>query len=414
MPTVDVDLYAPAVVEDSAAAFARIRDAGPVVWLPRQRMWAMGRFDEVRAALRDDELFISGHGVAANPLTNALARKTTLFSDGETHVARRKVLMRSLGAQAMAPIAGRLDAEAAAIVAGLVGRGEFEAAREFSSGLPLQVVAGLVGVRVPSEKLLSWGTISFDVLGPLNRRGLRALPSSVGMLTYSQRLDRSRVVPGSWAASVFDAADRGEISRIEARNMVIDFIAPSLDTTILASTYMLWLLGENPAAWERLRREPELIPAAVVESVRLGSPIRGFTRQLSRDAEVAGVRMRAGERVVLLIGAANLDERRYPDPERFDLDRPPGGNLGWGHGPHTCVGIHLAKLEMAALLRALVEQVETIELAGPPTRIRNNTLQGIGTLPARLISRRATHRAAQGRLNASRDEVRSCWRCSSR
>src|SRR4051812_13195954 len=77
-PAVDVDLYSPAVVEDSAATFARIREAGPVVWLPRQRMWAMGRFDEVRAALRDDELFVSGHGVAANPLTNALARKTTL------------------------------------------------------------------------------------------------------------------------------------------------------------------------------------------------------------------------------------------------------------------------------------------------------------------------------------------------
>ena len=166
--------------------------------------------------------------------------------------------------------------------------------------------------------------------------------------------------------------------------MVIDFIAPSLDTTILASTYMLWLLGENPAAWERLRRDPELIPAAVVEAVRLASPIRGFTRQVSRDAEVGGVQMRAGDRVVLLVGAANMDERRYPDPERFDLDRPPGGNLGWGNGPHTCVGIHLAKLEMAALLRALVTQVETIEIAGPPTRIRNNTLQGIGSLPVRL------------------------------
>ncbi|HYJ22671.1 MAG TPA: hypothetical protein VEW07_11695, partial [Solirubrobacterales bacterium] len=174
-PGVDVDLYAPAVVEDSAAAFARIREAGPVVWLPRNRMWALGRYDEVRAALRDDELFISGHGVAANPLTNALARKTTLFSDGATHVARRKVLMRSLGAQALAPITDRLDAEAMAIVAGLVGRGEFEAARDFSSGLPLGVVADLVGVRVAAERLLSWGTISFDILGPLNRRGRRAI-----------------------------------------------------------------------------------------------------------------------------------------------------------------------------------------------------------------------------------------------
>lgn len=383
-PSLDLDLYAPAVAEDSAAAFAAIRDAGPVVWLRRHRMWAMGRFEEVRAALRDDELFVSGKGVAANPLTNVAARKTTLFSDDATHVARRKVLMRSLGAQALAPIAGRLDAEAEAIVGRLVGRGEFDAARDFSSGLPLEVVAELVGVRVPAERLLSWGAVSFDVLGPLNRRALEAFPSSVGMLAYAQRLNRSRVVPGSWAASVFDAADRGEIDMTEARNMVIDFIAPSLDTTILAATHMLWLLAENPEAWARLRRDPELIPAAVVESVRLSSPIRGFTRLLSRDADVGGMRMRAGDRAVLLFGAANLDERHYPEPERFDLERPPGGNLGWGNGPHTCVGIHLAKLELAALLRALVAQVETIEILGPPTRIRNNTLQGIGSLPVRL------------------------------
>jgi cytochrome P450 len=347
-------------------------------------MWAIGRFDDVRAGLRDDELFISGHGVAANPITNVAARKTTLFSDGETHSARRKVLMRSLGAQAMAPITDRLDAEAEAIVGSLIGRGAFDAVPGFSSGLPVRVVADLVGVRVSTERLLGWGAAAFDILGPLNRLGLRAAPGSVGMLAYSQRLNRSRVVPGSWAASVFDAADRGEIDRAEARNMVIDFIAPSLDTTILASTHMLWLLGENPEAWRRIRLDPGLIPAAVVEAVRLASPIRGFTRQVSRGAEVAGVSLSAGDRVVLLFGAANTDERRYPDPERFDLDRPPGGHLGWGYGPHTCVGIHLAKLEMAALLRALVAQVETIEIAGRPTRIRNNTLQGFGSLPVRL------------------------------
>ena len=230
--------------------------------------------------------------------------------------------MQSLGAQALAPVAERLDAEAEAIVGGLVGRGVFDAVPDFSSGLPLQVVADLVGVRVSTERLLSWGTISFDVLGPLNRRGLKAAPSSLGMLAYSQRLSRSRVVPGSWAASVFEAADRGEIDKVEARNMVIDFIAPSLDTTILAATHMLWLLGENPEAWQRIRQDPELIPAAVVEAVRIASPIRGFTRQLSRDAELGGVRLPAGDRVVLLFGAANLDERRYPRPGAL-RPRPP-------------------------------------------------------------------------------------------
>src|SRR5919202_6557687 len=96
-PAVDLDLYAESVLEDSRDAFARIRDAGPVVWLPRHRMYAMGRFADVRAALRDDAVYRSGAGVAANPVSNRLGRDTTLFSDDETHTVRRRVLMRSLG-----------------------------------------------------------------------------------------------------------------------------------------------------------------------------------------------------------------------------------------------------------------------------------------------------------------------------
>ena len=168
------------------------------------------------------------------------------------------------------------------------------------------------------------------------------------------------------------------------RMMIIDFVAPGLDTTILAATHMLWLLGRDPEAWQRLRQEPELIPAAVVEAVRISSPVRCFTRRVSREAEFGGAQLHAGDRVALLFGAANMDERRFPHPDRFDLDRPPGGNLGWGNGPHTCIGIHLAKLELQALLRALVAQVKTIETVADPSRIRNNTLQGIAALPARL------------------------------
>jgi cytochrome P450 len=385
-PSVDVDLYSAETIEDSGPAFAAIRDAGPLVWLPRNRLWAMGRFEDVRAGLRDDDLFVSGRGVAANPLTNVAIRGTTLASDGAAHATRRRVLMGSLGAKEIAPVAERLDAEAEAIVAGLVGAGEFDAAGELSSGLPVRVVADLVGIHVSGARLLRWAAASFDSLGPLNRRGLKAAPSGLGMLAYSQRLNRSRVVPGSWAESVFDAAERGEISRSEARSMIIDFVAPALDTTILAATHMLWLLGRNPEVWRRLREDPELIPAAVVETVRLASPIRGFTRHASRDAEIGGVPLPAGSRVAMLFAAANMDERRFPEPERFDLDRPPGGNLGWGNGPHTCVGIHLAKLELAALLRALLAQVKTIEIVGAPTRIANNTLQGIASLPVRLTA----------------------------
>lgn len=145
------------------------------------------------------------------------------------------------------------------------------------------------------------------------------------------------------------------------------------------------MLAKNPQAWRQLRERPELIPAAVVENVRLASPIRGFTRTLARDHQLGASTLPAGARVLILFAAANLDESRFPDPERFELERPGAGHLGWGNGPHACVGIHLAKLEMQKLLEAMVPAVESV-WAGAPVRLRNNTLQGIARLPARFTA----------------------------
>ena len=382
-PVLDLDLYEDAALRDSREVFARIREAGPAVWLPRHRMYAIGRFDDVRAALRDDEVFRSGEGVAANWMTNRLARDTTLSSDDETHTRRRNVLKRSLGAKALTVIQDRVDDEAQAVVQRLVRAGEFEAARDFAGHLPVSIVAELVGVRAQSNQLLKWAAAAFEMLGPLNRRGVRAVAVALNLFFYTRRLKAARVAPGSWAASVFEARDRGEITTREAKSLVIDFVGPALDTTILASTHLLWALAKNPQAWDQIRADPSLIPAAVVENVRLASPIRGFTRLVARDHDVDGVTLPAGARVVLLYGAANLDETQFPDPERFDLQRDSKVQLGWGNGTHTCVGLHLSKLEMQSLLTAMVAHVERIEV-GDPQRLLNNTLQGISRLPARF------------------------------
>jgi cytochrome P450 len=379
----DVDLYDEAAQRDSRELFARIRDTGPAVWLPRHRMYAIGRFEDVRAALRNDDVFRSGEGVAANPMTNRLIRGTTLASDGQTHDTRRKVLMRSLGHQALAAVQDRVDQHAERLMERLLKADWFEATQDFASYLPLAVVADLVGVRAPSDRLLRWAAASFDALGPLNRRGFRAAPTGAGLLLYTRLLNSRRVAPGSWAASVFEAQAAKEISRAEAKSLVIDFVAPSLDTTILASTYMLWVLAHSPEAWREIRTDPDLVARAVVETVRLASPIRGFTRRVAKAHSVDGVMLPTGARAVLLFGAANLDQRQFPDPERFDLHRTSQVQLAWGNGPHTCVGIHLAKLEMQALLKAMVPRVAEVEV-GASERVLNNTLQGISRLPARF------------------------------
>ncbi|WP_349239734.1 cytochrome P450 [Patulibacter sp. SYSU D01012] len=383
-PVLDLDLYGDAALRDPAATWAAVRDAGPAVWLPRHRLFAVGRYADVRAALKDAETFASGDGVGVHPLANRLGRRTTISADGDAHAARREVLLRSVGARSLAHLKDDVHREAGAVVAELLDAGAFDGVRDFASALPLRIVADLVGVRVPREQLLTWGRATFDGLGTANERGLRALPGALDLWAYGRRLRRDAVVPGGWAASVFDAADAGDITPAEARAMIIDFVAPSLDTTILATAALLHHLATVDGLWARLRAEPDRIPAAVVESVRLSSPIRGFTRGVTRTTTVGGTTVPAGSRVVLLYAAANRDERQFPDPERFDLDRRPATNLGWGNGPHTCVGIHLAKLEMQALLRAMVPTVEAVR-TGPPERLENNVLQGIARMPAELV-----------------------------
>ncbi|CAM3987136.1 cytochrome P450 [Smaragdicoccus niigatensis] len=380
VPSVDVDLYGPKAIGDPQPVYRQIRDAGPVVWLPRHRMWAMGRFDDVRDALRDDVTFRSSRGVAANPVANLLGRQTTLSSDGSTHLNRRMILMRSLTSRALSPSAEVFEAEAVQTVERLLAQDSFNGVADFSARLPVQAVAELVGVQVTPQHMLRWAAATFDALGPVNRRGLSTMHRSFALYLYTLRLNRTAVKPDSWASSIFDAADRGEISQLEAKNMIIDFVAPSLDTTILATAQLLWSLGTVPGLWAQLRNDPSLVPTAVVEAVRMASPIRGFTRTVATDTNVHGVRLRRGERVALLFAAANMDERHFDQPETFTLNRR-GSNLGWGHGMHTCVGMQLAKLEMQTLLHAMIPRVETIRVSDP-VPLANNTLQGFAAFTA--------------------------------
>jgi cytochrome P450 len=380
-PALEIDLFNVESLRNPAPTYRAIRDAGRVVWLPRHRVWAMGRYADVRAALRNDELYRNSDAVSFNRIQRPVVRKAAIGSDGPTHSRRRKVLMQSLGAKALGQLQPELDATAHEVVEDLVTRATFDGVGDFASQLPLRVIADMVGVRIDHDHLLAWGRRAFDGNGPLtNRRVLRVTPTALRIWLYTARLSQSRVVPGSWASAVLAAGERGDLTKSEARNMVVDFILPSLDTTILAAAQLLWSLGRNPDAWQLLRRSPDLVPSAVVEAVRLASPVRAFTRRLARDEDIDGVRLREGERVALLYGSANLDERQFPNPEFFDLDRR-GGNVGWGYGAHACVGMHLSKLEMEALLRAMIPRVERIQV-DQPRRLINNGLQGFSSFRA--------------------------------
>ncbi|HWF28457.1 MAG TPA: cytochrome P450 [Mycobacterium sp.] len=379
-PTLSIDLYSRDTLLKPAETYRQIRNAGAVVWLPKHRLWVMGRYRDVRQALSDDETYRSGNGVAANPVTNVLTAGTTLASDGDAHAKRRRLLLQSLSAKALSAIEPVLQAEASAVIDRLCNCVEFDGVSDFAACLPIRVVADLVGVGIDHNRMLKYGRGGFDVLGPTNTRTVKAAPVGLSLWHYARSIRPESVKQGGWAESILAAGHAGALSPAEAKAMVIDFIGPSLDTTILASAQLLWILGSHPDVWEELRHNPDLVPAAAVEAVRLGSPVRGFTRMLKQDNEIDGIALRRGQRVVLLYASANMDETQFEQPEAFSLHRT-GANLGWGFGVHACVGMYLSKMEMHALLRAMIPEVARIQV-DKPVRLLNNTLQGFESLRA--------------------------------
>ena len=387
IPTYRRNIYSTAAIVEPYPHYARLRELGPVVWLPRQRVYALPRYTECKAVLRDDETFISGSGVALNPLINRLSRGTTLSTDGPDHDWRRKLVAHRMLPRALRAISDGVEEQAAAVVDAALRKGAVDGVSDLATALPMAVVPDLVGwPRDQRDHLLPWGGATFDVLGPFNRHALRAVPGSLAMLRFARRVIRERaVLEGSLGHDVLLAADDGKLSYADCSPLMIDYIAPSLDTTISAISNALFLFATHPEQWQLLRDDPTLIPNVINEVVRFESPLRAFSRKIARATGIGGVGLPAGSRVLVLYASANRDEQEWETPDVFDIRRDATRQLGFGQGAHACAGQGLARLELTAMLQALLARVERIELRGAPTWSVNNIIRRHERLPVTLI-----------------------------
>jgi cytochrome P450 len=375
-PESDIDLFCDEALADPYPRYRQLREMALAVWLRPMGMFALSRFDDVRDALRNWQVFSSAHGAAMNEPINQAIAGNTLGSDPPLHDKLRSVLVRPLSPLAMKDVTAHIEAEAES----LVERNSFDAATDLAQYLPVSIVSHLVGLPEGGrERMLEWGTAAFNSLGPANARCLSAGETAMGLVHYALHLDPTAVRPGSWAALAFAAAERGEITLHQARGLILDYVAPSLDTTIFATSSALWLFASHPDQWDLIRDNPALIPAAINEVLRIESPIQIFSRYVTRDTDVDGVQIAQGSRVLIMYGSANRDERKWQDPERFDIHRKAAEQLAFGHGEHLCVGLPLARLELRALLASLAKRVKRFEIL-EVKRCINNTLRGLDRL----------------------------------
>lgn len=387
VPSYRSDIYSTGAIMHPYPHYARLRELGPVVWLSKQRVYALPRYAECKAALRDDENFASGHGVALNAFTNRMSRGTTLNSDGKDHDERRKLVAHRLTPKALRKVSDTVVSQAEQVVNAAVAQRTVDGVRDLATALPLSIVPDFVGwPRQGREHLIDWAGATFDSLGPWNKRSIAAFPASLRMLRFIRGVVRKRsVLQGSMAEDVLATVDAGTLAESEVSPLMIDYLAPSMDTTISAIASALYLFATHPDQWQAIRADPSLIPNAVNEVVRIESPLRAFSRRVTREVEFAGTTLPKGARVLVLYASANRDELQWTSPDTFDVYRDATGQLGFGHGTHGCAGQGLARMETQAILTALAERVENIRCTAEPTWALNNIIHRLERLPLELI-----------------------------
>lgn len=186
-------------------------------------------------------------------------------------------------------------------------------------------------------------------------------------------------------AEIHARAAADGFSAEDAAMLVRSFFSAGVDTTVQGLGNALWCLAQHPEQYNKLRAEPDSAPAAFEEVLRFEAPVQTFFRTTTREVDLDGATIGAGEKVLLFLGAANRDPRQWTDPNVFDITRRATGHVGFGFGIHACVGMAMARLEGEAILTALARHVRAIELTGEPRRMLNNTLRGLETLSLRLL-----------------------------
>lgn len=388
-PTTDIDMFATSDQRTRYEQYRRLRDLGAVVRLSNPDVYAVPRYGEVKAALDDHATFLSGQGVGFNADLNQLMGGTTLVSDGPPHDVMRSVVAAPLQPGALRSRGEDIAQIARDLVAKVLAQGEIDGVTALAQAMPISVMPDLLGLPDRNrENLYPWAEGGFDLMGPVTERSARGAEMIGQMVGFTHEIAANReVAPGSPAAAVLEAADRGVIPPAGCPLAFFEFIGASMETTATAIEHLLVEFAARPDQWAALRAEPGLVASTINELLRYQSPLRGMTRVTARDTTLGGLTIPQGSRVWLLFASANRDERKWARPDEFDFRRNPLDHLAFGHGTHSCAGQGVARLELHALIHALLNLVERIELTGPPVIAENTMMNTYAEIPIRLVAR---------------------------
>lgn len=373
---------------DPLPAYAWMRRHEPVYRDEANALWGVTRWADIRRVGADPRTFSSAEGSRPDaphmPFMNN-------YDDPE-HRRRRGLVSQGFTPRRVADRAGRIREIVDGIIDDVAGRGECDFVRDVAAPLPLIVIGELLGfAREDFGELLRWSDEMVSALGAPEPGAMDvAVRAFADYSTYISRVIEECRRSGSRddPVGVFVHAEfEGE--RLDHDSLVyetLNLLIGGDETTRHAISGGMYELLRERDRWELLRRERELVPSAVEEMLRWVSPIKGMARTATRDVELGGATVRAGDRLLLLYASANRDEEAFPEPDVFDVRRSPNDHVAFGHGPHFCLGAPLARLEMRTMFDRLLDRLPDIELATderPPMR-QANFITGFESMPVRF------------------------------
>ena len=395
VPELDIDPYSEENLLDPYPMHERMREAGPVVRLtPYGSLLACARHAETHAVFNDHARFISGAGVGLtnfNLETPFRPKSLILEVDPPLHTQNRAVLSRILSPKVVMQIRAAFTAEAESLIDRCleksVAHEQIDGIHDLAQPYPLKVFPDAVGLGEDGrENLLVYGDMVFNSMGPRNER-LAKSTARVAEVTQwiMAHCQRDKLKPNGFGDQIYQAADAGEIDPQHAPMLVRSFLSAGVDTTINGIGNALYSLAHHPDQYAMLHADASLARPAFEEALRWESTVQTFFRTAAGHCEIAGIPVRDSTKVLCMLASANRDPRKWPEPNRFDIQRRPTGHMALGSGIHGCVGQAVARLEGEVVLTALTKRVKRIEVAGPHTRRLNNTLRALETLPLHLI-----------------------------
>lgn len=389
LPESDIDPFSIAYFDDPYPAQEELREAGPVVRLDKWNVYGVARYKEVHAVLHDPATFCSSRGVGLSDFAKEKPWRPPsliLEADPPAHTRTRTVLSRVLSPSTMKEIRNTFAEAAEKRVTALLEKREFDAITDLAEAYPLSVFPDALGLKQDGrEHLLPYAGVVFNAFGPPNELRQTAIERSMPHQAYVQeQCQRENLAAKGFGASIFAFANRGDITPAEASMLVRSLLSAGLDTTVNGMAAAIYCLARFPDQWTKLRDNPSLARNAFEEAIRFESPVQTFFRTTTRDVEFDDFRVKEGQKILMFLGSANRDPRRWDNPEQYDVTRQTSGHVGFGSGIHMCVGQLVARLEGEVMLSALARRVARIDITGPVKRLYNNTLRGLESLPVAL------------------------------